>query len=137
MSDQTTPKPLAAAPFSLMLGAAFAASLVAGDAHANDNPFGQNELAGGYMVAQMAEGKCGAMKGGKDGMCGMKMMDADSDGKVTRAEFDKQHATVFSEMDANSDGVIDADEMDKMHKRMYGDKAGMEGKCGAMKKTPE
>ena len=136
MSDRTIQKPFNAAPLSLVLGAAFATSLAAGGAYANDNPFGQNELSGGYMVAQMAEGKCGAMKG-KEGMCGMKKLDADGDGKITREEFDKQHAAMFEKMDANKDGVIDADEMAKMREGMCGGKAHMEGKCGAMKKAPE
>ncbi|MFA7388629.1 MAG: EF-hand domain-containing protein [Thiohalobacteraceae bacterium] len=131
MSDQTTHKPRNAAPFSLALGVAFAGSLAAGGAYAGDNPFAQNELSSGYMVAQMGEGKCGGMKEGKCG--GMKMLDADGDGKVTREEFDKKHDAMFGKMDANSDGVIDADEMTKMREKMRSGKGGMEGKCGGMK----
>ena len=134
MSDQTTHKPLNAAPFSLALGVAFATSLAAGGAYAGDNPFAQSELSSGYMVAEMAEGKCGSMKAGKEGKCGgMNMLDGDGDGKVTREEFDKKHAAVFEEMDANSDGSIDADEMAQMHDQMRSGKGGMEGKCGGMK----
>ncbi len=85
-----------------------------------------SELSSGYMVAEMAEGKCGArMKSqegkcgasktsaeeGKcgEGKCGMKMMDADGDGNVTREEFMQGHDAMFGKMDANGDGVIDAE----------------------------
>lgn len=139
MSDQTTHKALNAAPFSLALGVAFATSLATGGAYAGNNPFAQSELSSGYMVAEMAEGKCG----------GMNMLDGDGDGKVTREEFDKKHAAVFEKTDANSDGAIDADEMAQMHDQMRDQmpdqmrsgKGGMEGKYGGMKgdttKTPE
>ena len=135
MSDQTTHKPLNAAPFSRALGVAFATSLAAAGAYAGDNPFAQSELSSGYMVAEMPEGKCG----------GMEMLDGDGDGKVTREEFDEKHAAMFERMDANGDGAIDADEMARMHDQMGGQmhsgKGGMEGKCGGMKgdtnKTPE
>ena len=67
MSDKSPIKPLAFA-----LGAAFATSLAAGSAAAAENPFGQSELTGGYLVAdnhgdkpkmegKCGEGKCGAM----------------------------------------------------------------------------
>lgn len=74
MSDKSPIKPLAFA-----LGAAFATSLAAGSAVAAGNPFGQSELAGGYMVADnhgdkaTMEGKCGAKdkdKAKKEGKCG-------------------------------------------------------------------
>lgn len=87
MSDKSPMKPLAFA-----LGAAFATSLSSG-AFAAENPFGQSELAGGYMVADnhgdkpkmegkcgegkcgakdkaKAEGKCGGDKAAKEGKCG-------------------------------------------------------------------
>ena len=78
MSDNNTRKPL-----SLALGAAFASALTVGGATAAENPFGQTELPGGYMVAEAqgdkakmegkcGEGKCGAMQKDKmkEGMCG-------------------------------------------------------------------
>lgn len=37
-------------------------------------------------------------------------MDADSDGIVTREEFDKKHGEMFSKMDVNGDGKITAEE---------------------------
>ena len=67
MSQKTTLKPLAIA-----VGAALATSLAATTpAHAAENPFAMSELSSGYMVAEMAEGKCGAgMKMEKEGKCG-------------------------------------------------------------------
>ena len=62
MSQVSTKKPL-----SIALGAAFATSLAAAPlANAADNPFAMSELSSGYMVAEMAEGKCGEGKCGAD-----------------------------------------------------------------------
>ncbi len=74
-----------------------------------------------------AEGKCGG-KGG-EGKCGMEMMDADKDGKVTKAEFMAAHEAMFAKKDTNNDGVLDAAEMKKAKEGKCG-----EGKCGANKK---
>jgi uncharacterized low-complexity protein len=68
MSDKSFKKPLAIA-----MGATFAAALSASPvANADTNPFGMQNLSGGYM--QLAEGKCGEGKcGGKTekvGKCG-------------------------------------------------------------------
>jgi uncharacterized low-complexity protein len=89
MSDKSPMKPLAFA-----LSAAFATSLAAGSAMAAGNPFGQSELAGGYMVADnhgdkpKMEGKCGEGKCGADktkakaeGMCGADKTKAKTEGK--------------------------------------------------------
>jgi uncharacterized low-complexity protein len=77
MSQKTTLKPLAIAA-----GAALATSLAATTpASAAENPFAMSELSTGYMVAEMAEGKCGEGKCGgtkateeaktmKEGKCG-------------------------------------------------------------------
>ena len=71
MSQNSTKKPLAIA-----LGAAFVTSLAATPvANAAENPFAMSELTSGYMVAEMAEGKCGEGKCGGDkakaeGKCG-------------------------------------------------------------------
>jgi uncharacterized low-complexity protein len=72
MSQKTTLKPLAIAA-----GAALATSLAAtAPANAAENPFAMSELSSGYMVAEMAEGKCGEGKCGaekkaeKEGKCG-------------------------------------------------------------------
>jgi uncharacterized low-complexity protein len=67
MSQKTNLKPLAIAA-----GAALATSLAATTpASAAENPFAMSELSGGYMVAEMAEGKCGAeKKATMEGKCG-------------------------------------------------------------------
>lgn len=64
-------------PLAFALGAAFATGLSSsGVANAADNPFAMTEIAGGYMVAEAAEGKggegkCGAeKKAAKEGKCG-------------------------------------------------------------------
>jgi hypothetical protein len=61
------------------------------------NPFAMAPVSGGQPM--LAEGKCG-----------MKRMDANGDGKVTKEEFMQGHETMFDSMDANGNGVIDADE---------------------------
>ncbi len=64
MSEKSFKKPLAIA-----MGATFAAALSASPvANADANPFGMQNLSGGYM--QLAEGKCGEGKSGKEGKCG-------------------------------------------------------------------
>ena len=69
MSQKSFKKPLAIA-----MGATFAAALSASPvANADSNPFGMQDLSGGYM--QLAEGKCGEGKCGegkskKEGKCG-------------------------------------------------------------------
>jgi uncharacterized low-complexity protein len=142
MSQKTTLKPLAVA-----VGAALVTSLAATTpASAAENPFAMSELSSGYLVAEMAEGKCGAgmkmdkegkcgaqQKAVKEGKCGMENLDADGDGNVTREEFMQGHAGMFSKLDANGDGVLDADEQGAGMKMMQEGKCG-EGKCGASKK---
>jgi uncharacterized low-complexity protein len=146
MSQKSTLKPLAIA-----VGATLATSLAAiAPASAAENPFAMSELSSGYLVAEMAEGKCGAgmkmdkegkcgagrtmQKEGKcgEGKCGMKNMDADGDGNISKDEFMKGHDAMFGKMDANGDGVIDADEQGASMKMMKEGKCG-EGKCGASK----
>jgi len=128
MSSKRNMKPLALAVGTALCGSIIALSSV----QAETNPFGMADLSSGYMVAGMKEGKCGegkcggSMKG-KEGKCGMKMMDADGDGKITKEEFMSGHEKMFSMKDKNGDGVIDASE----RKMMMG-KCG-EGKCGGMK----
>ena len=43
----------------------------------------------------------------------MTRVDADHDGKISKAEFDAESATMFKRMDKNSDGKIASDEMPK------------------------
>ena len=76
MSQKSTKKPLAIA-----LGAAFITSLAATPvANAAENPFAMSELSSGYMVAEMAEGKCGEGKMDKEGKCGEGKGDGDKAG---------------------------------------------------------
>ena len=57
-------------PLAIALGAAFVTSLAGTPvANAADNPFAMSELSSGYVVAEMAEGKCGEGKCG-EGKCG-------------------------------------------------------------------
>jgi len=77
MSDKPVIKPLAIA-----VGTAIVTSLASvNTATAAENPFAMTELSSGYMVAEMAEGKCGEGKCGgakatdeakamKEGKCG-------------------------------------------------------------------
>jgi uncharacterized low-complexity protein len=116
-------------PLALAVGAA----LVGGIA-LSTSAFAVTDLSSGYMVAASqspgeagkkdAEGKCG------EGKCGIEVMDADKDGKVSSAEFAAKHdgdTTKFAAHDANKDGFITADEV-KAHK---------EGKCGGEKKDAD
>ena len=75
-------------PLSIALGTAFASALGVGIATAAENPFGQAEVSGGYLIADShagkakVEGKCGEGKCGagmnkdakdkamKEGLCG-------------------------------------------------------------------
>ena len=82
MSQKTNLTPLAIAA-----GAAFVTSLAGTTvANAAENPFAMSELSRGYMVAEMAEGKCGEGKcGGEkkaatEGKCG-EGMKATTEGK--------------------------------------------------------
>ena len=120
------------------VGTVLAASAIAmPSASAAENPFQMNELASGYMVAEKegmcGEGKCGE---GKCGMnkrgpcCGMKKMDADKDGAVSREEFMKHHEMKFTQKDKNKDGQLTADEMKKKKKGKCGGMKMKEGKCG-------
>ena len=134
----------------LALGAALAGSLVL-----TGSAFAMQPLSTGYMVSvsAVAEGSCGAehkaaeakktadtgMKA-KEGSCGVAKMDADKDGKVSKAEFAAAHDnddSKFAAHDTNSDGFISAEEMEAhmggsggAGKMMEEGKCG-EGKCGA------
>ena len=140
--------------FTLAIGATALAGTMA---VATANPFEMNTLSSGYQVgtqgdtgAKGTEGKCGgnadAAKSGEgkcggnadaakasegkcgEGKCGLDMMDADKDGKVTKAEFMAAHEAMFAKKDKNGDGVLDAAEIKAS---MAADKkAAKEGKCG-------
>lgn len=80
MAKKHSLKPVASA-----LGLTLAATLAAGTAQADANPFGMSEIDGGYQVADAKEGKCGEGKCGenkaeKEGKCGEDKK-ADKEGK--------------------------------------------------------
>nr|WP_298686447.1 hypothetical protein [uncultured Dongia sp.] len=52
-----------------------------------------------------------------------KRFDADSDGKVTAAEWPKEGRMTLADVDVNGDGAVTADEFGKMHKPRDGKKA--------------
>lgn len=56
------------------------------------------------------------------------MMDANSDGKVSKAEFDKKHEGMFKKMDVNGDGSVTQEEMKSHHKMMM---KGHKKSCGS------
>ncbi len=61
----------------------------------------------------------------------MSMLDANSDGKVTKEEFMSGHEKMFAGKDKNADGVLDAKEMEgKCGEGKCGGSKGKEGKCG-------
>ena len=118
--------------------------------------FAMEPLAQGYLLAapeaaKAGEGKCGEGKCGEgkcgggmaaakakghQGACGVSKMDADKDGRLSRAEFAAAHKgsdEKFADHDINGDGFITQPEMDEAHAKMKeakGDKASAEGKCG-------
>jgi uncharacterized low-complexity protein len=112
-------------------------------ASAAENPFAMSGLSNGYQVAETSsakpmEGKCGGMRAGEmkagEAKCGMPMMDADKDGKISKEAFTKRHEAMFDSMDTNKDGFLDKAEMGKMMQGACGGaKKPMEGKCGGMK----
>lgn len=124
---------------SAAISSAICATVISQSAIADGsgNPFAMTPLSDGYKL--VAEGKCGegkcggSMKGakGREGMCGMKRMDVDGDGNVTREEFMQGHAAMFDRIDTNGDGVLDADERSAQMKMMMQKKGKCgEGKCG-------
>lgn len=113
-------------PLALALGTAMTTTLAgSGVAAAGENPFTVKPLPGGTRL--LAEARPAAA-GGMEGKCGMREMDADDDGRLTREEFIQGHEAMFSVIDANGDGVIDATER-RAHMGMRKG-CGMEGKCG-------
>jgi len=115
-------------PVAIALGTALAGGLVL-----SGSAFAVQPLAQGYLLSAQEAAKTATKEDkAKEGKCGMDVMDADKDGKVSRAEFDAKHAdkadqAKFDKMDANKDGFVDAAE----------GKAHMEGSCGGDKKAGE
>jgi uncharacterized low-complexity protein len=120
MSKKSELKPLVAAISAVLASSAFTIPT----ASADENPFTMTELSSGYMVAGK-EGTCG------EGKCGgMKMMDTDKDGAVSKEEFMKHHEEKFNKKDKNADGKLTDDEMKMMHEGKCGGMKMKEGKCG-------
>ena len=66
------------------------------------------------------------MKHSKDMM--MKMMDANSDGMISKDEFMKHHEKMYESMKKNKEGMIDMKDMKMMHDGMMKDDAMMKDK---------
>ncbi|MEJ7808240.1 MAG: hypothetical protein WKG03_20260 [Telluria sp.] len=49
---------------------------------------------------------------------GMKMMDANKDGMISKDEFMKHHEMMWDKMKKNSAGTVDMKDMEAMHKEM-------------------
>jgi hypothetical protein len=100
---------------SLAVGSVVAATLSAVPVvSAADSPFAAKSLDKGYMLAyadKVDPSKYGGAKSG-EGRCGMSIVDANKDGKVTKEEFLKHHEAIFDRIDANKDGAVDQPEAD-------------------------
>ena len=49
---------------------------------------------------------------------GMKMMDTNKDGMISKEEFTKHHEMMWDKMKKNSAGMVDVKDMEAMHKDM-------------------
>jgi uncharacterized low-complexity protein len=101
---------------SLTVGSALAATLsTISFASAADSPFTAQSLDKGYVLAyadKVDPNKYGGAAKSGEGRCGMSMVDANKDGKVTKQEFLKHHENIFDRIDANKDGAVDQPEAD-------------------------
>ncbi len=101
---------------SLTVGSALAATLgTVPFASAADSPFTAQSLDKGYVLAyadKVDPNKYGSGAKSGEGRCGMSMVDANKDGKVTKQEFLKHHENIFDRIDANKDGAVDQPEAD-------------------------
>ncbi|HVW63815.1 MAG TPA: hypothetical protein VHB01_02285 [Nitrosospira sp.] len=107
---------------SLAVGSAFAATLgiapaVSAAENTPENLFAARSLDKGYVLAyadRVDPNKYGggAPKTSSEGRCGMSIVDANKDGKVTKQEFLKHHEAIFDRIDANKDGAVDQPEAD-------------------------
>jgi hypothetical protein len=77
-------------------------------------------ISGGYLpVAAAQESEATESKMERRGMggmgkMGMKNMDRDGDGAISRDEFVQTHEETFAKMDQDQDGVLNENEMDGM-----------------------
>jgi uncharacterized low-complexity protein len=125
-------------PLTLAVGAAIVGSLSLTSLAKADTQFVAKQLSQGYLLAGLAEGKCG------EGKCGVAAADKNKDGKVSKEEFMamKDHkADAFASMDTNKDGFLSDAEMTAGHKAKEGscsgDKKAKEGSCSGDKKAKE
>lgn len=102
---------------SMAVGSAFAATLGAVPAaSATDSPFTVRSVDKGDVLAyadRVDPNKYGGGAKSGEGRCGMSMVDANKDGKVSKQEFLKHHEAIFDRIDANKDGSVDQPEADK------------------------
>jgi len=127
MSDKYTLKPLAIAA-----GAAFITTLASTSVvNAAENPFAMTELSNGYMVAEMAEGKCGEGKCGgekkveEEGKCGEGKCGGDT--KAASSDDTKMGEGKCGE------GNCGGEKKTAEEGKCGGDKKMGEGKCGGDK----
>lgn len=87
-----------------------------------------------FAVTPMANGYMADGKHHGEGSCGVKSMDKNADGKLSKEEFAAAHdgkTDKFAAHDLDGNGFISQAEMDKAHAAMKKDKAKhAEGKCG-------
>jgi len=118
-------------PIPLILGSA----MLLGGIAVQASTFQVIDLATGYQMAAVGEGKCGEGKCG-EGKCGegkaAMMHDADKDGKLSVEEHQKHAAERFAKADADKDGFVTEAEMKVMHGD-HGDGKHAEGSCGERK----
>lgn len=124
-------------PVTIALGAALASSLmIAPLANANSNPFAMTPVAGSARLAAAdtmdTHMPAGATKGSKagEGMCGMKQLDTNGDGKVSKEEFTAHMESMFAMADTNKDGSLEKEELEKMREGKCGGKMGGDGMSG-------
>jgi uncharacterized low-complexity protein len=103
---------------SLAVGSAFAATVGSvSSVSATESPFAVQPLDKGYVLAYADRVDPNKYGGGgapktPEGRCGMSMVDANKDGKVTKQEFLKHHEAIFDRIDTNKDGAVDQPEAD-------------------------
>ena len=122
-------------PIALALGAAFVGSVTLSQLAQASTAFQLNPLLAPYAAAG-TEGKCG------EGKCGMDKMDANHDGKATKAEAMAAgwNEAQFAAADTNHQGFLTQASFDAYHllnKSDSGAKKGKEGSCSADKKGKE
>ena len=114
-------------PLAIAAGTALVTSLASTTvANAAGNPFAMSELSSGYMVAEMAEGKCG------EGKCGGKMKSA-TEGKCGEGKCGGEMKTTTEGKCGGAKATDEAAEAAAGEaKTMKEGKCG-EGKCGGNK----